>query len=119
MEEYPKEIEFGLNDQHAVAHTWSAKAGPMSFARASLKRDQGMIYNFAEGVTKTSEVVYYFHKSNISEGDLKNTMNYFPTPPVPHASAETYSSSEVYGRFSPRSEDFPGFDCLRIRCAEC
>ncbi len=89
----------------AVAYLWSPAAGPMSFARSSLNRDQGMISNFAEGVTKTSEVVFNFHKGGLSDAELKRTMDYFLNPSIPHASAETYSKSKVYGQFSPREND--------------
>lgn len=104
VEEYPKEINFDIEGQQAIAYLWSAKAGPMSFARHSTKRDQGMIANFAEGVTKTSELVFFFHDQATSDAEIKTTMNYVLDPPVPHASPETYSNSRVYGRFAPRKE---------------
>ena len=59
IEEYPKEIDMGQDGM--VVYLWSPKAGPMSFARASDKRDSGMTANFATGLTKTSELVYHFH----------------------------------------------------------
>lgn len=104
LEEYPKEIVFDQNGKRAIAYLWSPQAGPMSFARSNNKRDQGMISNFAEGITKTSEVVFHFHPANISQDAKKRTMDYFLNPPVPHADAETYSKSKVYGQFAPRSE---------------
>lgn len=104
IEEYPKEISFDIEGQRAIAHLWSAKAGPMSFARHSNKRDQGMIANFAEGITKTSELIFFFHGPNTSDEVLEKTMGYVLDPPIPHASAETYSNSLVYGRFAPRKE---------------
>jgi hypothetical protein len=110
LEEYPKEIAFDMQTSEAVTYLWSPKAGPMSFARNSAKRDQGMISNFAEGVTKTSEMVIYFHQGGKSDSDLKRTMDYFLNPPVPHASSETYSNSLVYGHFSPRTSDNEGFE---------
>lgn len=102
FEEYPKEIAFDVENQKATAFLWSPKAGPMSFARQSTKRDQGMIANFATGVTKTSELVFYFHKAMVQQAELKTCMNYFLQPSVAHASPETYSKSLVYGSFSPR-----------------
>ncbi len=105
MEEYPKEIAFDIENDIAVAYLWSPKAGPMSFARSSLRRDQGMISNFAEGVTKTSELVIYFHENEASTENIKNTMDYVLNPPVPHADANVYSDSGVYGQFSPRKDD--------------
>lgn len=105
LEEYPKEIEFDLENSIANAFLWSSKAGPMSFARGSLQRDQGMISNFAEGITKTSELIFHFHDSGLSAKELKTTMSYVLDPPIPHASPETYSKSLVYGNFAPRLED--------------
>ena len=104
LKEYPKEISFDIANQQAVAYLWSPKAGPMSFARHSNKRDQGMIDNFAEGITKTSELIVFFHDSNTSDEEIKKTMNYVLDPPVPHASPDTYSKSLVYGLFAPRSD---------------
>jgi len=104
LEEYPKEITFEIANQQVIAYLWSPKAGPMSFARHSEKRDQGMIANFAEGVTKTSELILFFHDSKTSDEEIKRTMTYVLDPPIPNASPETYSNSLVYGRFAPRKE---------------
>ena len=104
LKEYPKEITFDMNGQHAIAYLWSPNADPMSFERASLDIDEGMIANFAEGVTKTSEVVINFHKGGLKTDEMKKTMQYFLDPPVPHADPETYSKSGAYGHFAPRSE---------------
>lgn len=110
LEEYPKEIRFDLNNDLATAFCWSPEAGPMSFARANNERDQGMISNFAEGVTKTSEMVLFFHPAQTAEPELKRTMDYVLNPPAPHASPETYAKSKVFGQFSPRSEDHLDFE---------
>ncbi len=109
LEEYPKEITYNSEDQTANAILWSPRAGPMSFARNSLRRDQGMIANFAEGVTKTSELVFFFH-TNSDSTELRQTMDYFLNPAVAHASPETYSKSGVYGFFSPYRIDQPDFE---------
>jgi len=105
LEEYPKEISFNGESPEAIAYFWSPNAGPMSFARSNNKRDQGMIANFAEGVTKTSEAILYFHDAENNSVDLPRTMNYVLDPPIPHAEAEAYSRSLVYGHFSPRQND--------------
>jgi len=110
LEEYPKEIAFDIEHNRAVAYLWSPKAGPLSFARSSLRRDQGMIANMAEGVTKTSELVIYFHDSNVTDTEMKRTMDYFLDPPVPHAAPETYSNSKVYGQFSPHQDNNLDFE---------
>ncbi len=104
LEEYPKEISFDQEGRTAIAYLWTPKAGPMSFARGSTNRDQGMVSNFAEGVTKTSELVYYFHEAAKSKRDIERTMNYFLNPPIPHANADVYAKSKVYGQFAPREE---------------
>lgn len=110
LEEYPKEIFFDTEELEGVAYAWSPGAGPMSFARASTRREQGMIDNFAEGITKTSELVFYFHRAEVSAEQVRQTMDYFLHPPVPHADAETYAQSKVYGQFSPRGNDFQGME---------
>ena len=104
LKEYPKEITFDMNRQQAIAYLWSPNADPMSFERASLDIDEGMIANFAEGVTKTSEIVLNFHKGGLKTDEMKKTMQYFLDPPVPHADPETYSKSGAYGNFAPRTE---------------
>lgn len=105
LEEYPKEIDFNHEDHEAIAYFWSPNAGPMSFARSDLKRDQGMIANFAEGITKTSEAIIHFHNAKTSSSDIQQTMNYVLDPPIPYADPEAYSRSLVYGHFSPRQND--------------
>ncbi len=110
LEEYPKEIAYHGAKKEAVAFLWSPQAEPLSFARHSLERDQGMIANFAEGVTKTSEVVFYFHKGDAQVADIKKNVAYFLDAPVPHASPAVYANSQVYGRFAPRLDHHPAFE---------
>jgi len=104
VEEYPKEIDMQLDSSQIVAYLWSPNAGPMSFARASDKRDSGMTGNFATGLTKTSELVYHFHASKTSTDEIKQTMNYFLDPPVAHADPTWYAQSEVYGKMSAHGD---------------
>lgn len=103
LKEYPKEISFNDTNQEAIAYLWSPNAAPMSFERSDIKPDQGMIANFAEGITKTSELVIHFHKTSKSKENLKSTMGYFLDPPVASADPSAYSRSGVYGYFAPRS----------------
>ncbi|MEE9372471.1 MAG: hypothetical protein V3V00_05400 [Saprospiraceae bacterium] len=110
IEEYPKEIKINLEKETCTAYLWSPKAEPMSFARSNGKRDQGMIGNFAQGVTKTSEVVMYFHNAHIKNEELTRTLNYILDPPIPHAAPEAYSKSMVYGRFSPSLKSHEGLE---------
>lgn len=105
LEEYPKEIKIEIDKQELTAYLWSPKADPMSFARWSNKRDQGMIDNFATGVTKTSELVYYFHSAESSVEDIQQKMDYFLNAPVAHATPECYANSKVYGQFSTYQDD--------------
>ena len=104
FEEYPKEIDINVADQKLVAYMWSPKADPLSFARASKDSDSGMIANFSTGITKTSELVYYFHSSKSSNSEVEKTLKYVLEPSVAHADPEVYSSSNVYGQFSPVQE---------------
>jgi len=110
LKEYPKEILYNDLEQEAIAYLWSPNASPMSFERSDLKPDQGMIANFAEGITKTSELVYHFHKASVDRNELKATMAYFLNPPVASAAPSVYSHSEVYGKFSPRSDANSGYE---------
>ena len=103
FKEYPKEITFNDESKEAIAYLWSPNAMPMSFEREDTKADQGMIANFAEGITKTSELVIHFHKAGIKEKELTATMEYFLDPPVASADPLVYSQSGVYGNFAPRN----------------
>jgi len=104
IEEYPKEIDIDFEKGSCTAYTWSPNADPMSFARSNGRRDQQMVANMAQGVTKTSEIAIYFHAADENNNDLKRTLNYVIDPPIPHAAPSVYSNSTVYGRFSPESE---------------
>lgn len=108
LEEYPKEIR--VEEEKAVAYLWSPEAGPMSFARWSDQPDSGMTGNFATGLTKTSELVYYFHRAATATQKVRRTLRYILDPPVAHADPSWYAASEVYGRFSPRAESFPEYE---------
>lgn len=104
LEEYPKEIKIPGNGKEIRAYFWSPKAGPMSFERASREEDSGMVANFAQGLTKTSEAVYHFHKGDASQQNIEQTINYFLNPPVTHADPAWYAESEVYGNMASHSK---------------
>lgn len=110
IEEYPKEINAALSQDQLVAYLWSPKAGPMSFARSSDKRDSGMTDNFAEGLTKTSELVYHFHPGNISAVEIRRTMQYFLDPPAAHADPTWYAESGVFGKMSAHGETYAEYE---------
>lgn len=104
FKEYPKEINIAPGDTTATAYIWSPRTEPMAFVRKDGEEDSGMIGNFAQGLTKTTELVYNFHESEMSEEDLTETVNYVLDPSIAHASPEWYASSEVYGKMAPYNE---------------
>ena len=110
FKEYPKEISFDDLSGEAISYLWSPKASPMSFERGDTKPDQGMIANFAEGITKTSELVINFHKAKEDTKELASTMEYFLDPPIASADPAAYSNSGVYGHFSPRSDENSAYE---------
>jgi hypothetical protein len=110
FKEYPKEIKVVPGDTTATAYIWSPSADPMSFVRTDGEEDSGMIANFAQGLTKTTELVYNFHESDATSEDLSETVSYVLDPPVAHASPEWYANSEAYGKMSARSQEFASFE---------
>lgn len=110
LKEYPKEITVNIADSTLTAYIWSPNAEPMSFARWSTDKDGGMIDNFAQGLTKTTELIYHFHKADETTENIQQTMDYVLRPPVPHAAPEAYAKSEVYGKFAPRTKQFADFE---------
>lgn len=110
FKEYPKEISVLPGDTMATAYIWSPKVNPMGFVRTDGEDDSGMIANFAQGLTKTTELVYNFHKADSSTEKLVKTAGYFLDPPVPHANPEWYAGSEVYGKMSAYNKDYAMFE---------
>lgn len=110
FEEYPKEIYHDVADGQIVAYLWSPHVAPMDFSRASLEQDSQMLANFAQGVTKTTELVFHFHGAAEDRAALARTMNYFLDPPAPHAEPSWYAASKVYGSMAPRSERFAEYE---------
>lgn len=111
LEEYPKELRFDPATGEAAAYLWSPEAGPMSFARAEgAPPAENAIENWAQGLAKTSELVFFFHGSSTSRDEIARTMGYVLQPPVAHAEPAWYGQSAVYGRFAPRSNAFPEYE---------
>ena len=108
IEEFPNSITF--DDKVATAYTWPSDSEPMSFERDNLKSDSGMVANFAEGVTKTSEIVFSFHKPNKSKEQLKTVASYVINPPTTFADPIVYSNSNVYGKFLPRTKKYSDYE---------
>ncbi|MDD2792373.1 MAG: hypothetical protein PHD73_04285 [Sediminibacterium sp.] len=104
FEEYPKEIAIQGKNNNLFSYIWSPSVDPMSFARASDQFDSEMMANFAQGLAKTTEMVYQFFPAETPEANLTNQFKYFMDPPVSHTSPEVYANSKVYGSFAPRSE---------------
>lgn len=109
IEEYPKEIEVDA-EGHARAYTWSPRAGAMSFARSSAAPgSEGAIENWAQGIAKTSEIIFLFHGVGPKTPDVARTMRALLNPPVAHVDPAWYGRTGVYGRFAPRSSEFPEY----------
>ncbi|MEI6276474.1 MAG: hypothetical protein WCP08_10815 [Prolixibacteraceae bacterium] len=107
FEEYPKEIAIQGDSSKMYSYIWSPKVAPMSFARASMEFDSEMLGNFAQGLAKTTEIVYQFFPQSDSESSLVNNFKYFLDPPVTHANPEWYANSKVYGSFAVKSDKHP------------
>lgn len=110
LEEYPKEIKIDGDSAQLYAYIWSPEAGPMSFARWSNKAEGQMLGNFAQGMAKTTELVYDFHPAAKNTEKVEQTLDYFLNPPVAHADPHWYANSGVYGSFAARSGSFPEFE---------
>ena len=109
-EEYPKELTVNVDDRMLKAYVWSDSAPPMSFERWSSKKDGRMVGNFAQGLTKTTEVVYRFHGADADPDEVQETVDYVLDPAVAHVPPSWYAKSRVYGRMAPRSEAYPSFE---------
>jgi len=108
LEEYPKELRFDPGSGEAEALLWSPRAGPMSFARLSNRpARERAVENWAQGLAKTSELLFHFHPAEVTEEELARTMRYVLDPPVAHADPAWYGASGVYGRFAPRTSQLP------------
>lgn len=106
MEEYPNELVVDLEKNQMHAYTWSPNEEPMSFERANTNNEAGMVGNFAQGITKTSEVILNFHNGDESAESIRSTAQHVLNPPVAHAGAEWYSNSDVYGSFAGTDHEY-------------
>ena len=109
MKEYPKGIEVDPASKTLLGSIWPKENGPMSFARHNTEPGGGMLDNFAQGITKTTEFIYYFHDNDTTE-DVGEKMAYVTESPVAHASPEWYTNSKVYGNMAPASQEHPEFE---------
>ncbi|MBT4635873.1 MAG: hypothetical protein HOK52_07565 [Candidatus Marinimicrobia bacterium] len=108
MKEYPKEITVSPNNMELTAYNWSPNADPMHFARTDSHPDRGQVGNFATGITKTSELIFYFEKLN-SGKKSNEIIQSFLYPNIPHAQADWYANSGVFGNISSNNKIFPEF----------
>lgn len=106
IEEFPNELSADLDNNLMHAYTWSPNETPMSFERASTEQDGGMVGNFAQGITKTSEMVLYFHEGSEAADQVREQVQFVLNPPVAHAETEWYSQSGVYGTFASADNNF-------------
>ena len=109
LQEYPKELEIDPKTNTVNAYIWPSSIAPMSFERNNTKLDGEMLANFAQGIAKTTEFIYYFHPAEKLEV-IENTMDYVLNPPVAHASPKWYTDSKVYGNMAPYSTKFSEFE---------
>ncbi|MEC3966247.1 hypothetical protein [Flagellimonas halotolerans] len=109
MKEYPKGIEVDPANKTLLGSIWPKENGPMNFARHNTEPDGGMLDNFAQGITKTTEFVYYFHDNDAAESVGKK-MEYVIESPVAHATPKWYTDSKVYGNMAPASKTHPEFE---------
>ncbi len=109
VEEYPKELRLDPSGE-AQAFTWSPRGGPMSFARSSATpASEGAVENWAQGLAKTSELIFMFHGASTADAEIARTMGYVLAPPVAHVDPSWYGQSGVYGHFAPRSSTLPEY----------
>ncbi len=109
IQEYPKELEIIPRSNSVNAYIWPASVGPMGFERKNTKKDGEMLDNFAQGVAKTTEFIYYFHDDTKVE-NIDLTMDYVLDSPIAHASPEWYMSAKIYGNMAPYDSEHPEFE---------
>jgi len=109
MKEYPKGIEVDPANGTLLGSVWPKENGPMNFARHNTEPDGGMLGNFAQGITKTTEFVYYFHNNDAMD-KVGKKMDYIIENPVAHATPEWYTQSKAYGNMAPFSSKHPEFE---------
>ena len=110
IEEYPKEILFDADLGRFTGYFWSPQAGPMSFERASMRRDGDMVANFATGLTKTTELSIYFHKDGVDAGHLAQAHGLSLSVPVGSADPAWYAASGAFGPMAPAKERYSAYE---------
>lgn len=109
FEEYPKEIVVDDNSRRVTAYIWTPSVEPMSFAKKDNKNDSGMTANFAQGLAKTTEMVFNFHKKSAVE-KIELEVNRFMDSPVTHAAPEWYADSEAFGKMTESLDKYASYE---------
>lgn len=110
IEEYPKEIAIDPASGIVTAYLWSPQAGPMSFERATTRRDGDMVGNFATGLTKTTELVYHFYDRIPTENERNVALSVALDPPNAHVEPSWYGRSGAFGNFAAASDRFGAYE---------
>jgi len=109
FQEYPKEIQIEPKTKSLTGYIWPEDSKPMSFARKHTNISSEMLANFAQGITKTTEFIYFFH-NKMNASSIDNVMDYSLKPPVAHTNPEIYTNSKVYGNMAPFSVKYPEYE---------
>lgn len=108
VEEFPKELAWSPETRALAAYFWSPRGGAASFARASnAPANEGAVENWATGLAKTSEALFFFHGPGTTATSVRQTMALVLRPPVAHVDPAWYGRSGVYGAFAPRTDSHP------------
>lgn len=107
LEAYPNELAVDLEKGRIYAYIWPPNEDPKSFERWTSDPDGGMVANFAQGITKTTEVVLNFHDGSQDIEAVRSALEFVLDPPVAHAEPEWYRNSRVYGTFAVADNEIP------------
>ena len=111
LEEYPKGVRFDSSSGGLEALIWDGAAGPVSLARWSSERGcEAAIENWAQGMAKTSELLFFFHPGDTEAAEVGELMDGFMRPPIVHATPAWYGQTDIFGHFAPRSSGATGLE---------
>lgn len=109
FQEYPKEIKVDESQNKLTAYIWTPSVEPWSFARKDLELDSGMISNFAQGLAKTTEMVFNFHKKAPKEVIEKEALAFMDAP-IAHTTPKWYAGSKVFGDLSVADNNYATYE---------
>jgi hypothetical protein len=127
FEEYPKELFVDDAAKALHVYAWSPNVEPLSFAKKDNNNDSGMIANFAQGLAKTTDMIFYFHGMEDQGGAEANAdpvaeepeygvdqvaehITKLIQPPVTHANPQWYADSEAFGKMASSSAKFSDYE---------